>query len=71
MTPGQKHAALAGAAWVPVIAYQWHELASGADGWPFSRFIRLLPVWLFLIIVGGFLGWFVPHICSPRKRVRR
>lgn len=68
MTPGQKHAAVAAAVWVPVIAYQARELSQGEEGWPFSRFICLLPVWLFLAVVTPAVTWFVPHIVWNRRR---
>jgi hypothetical protein len=71
MTPGQRHAVLATAALAPAVIYQAHEIAQGDEGYPFSRFLRLLPVWLFLAVAVPGFGWFVPHICGRKHRGRR
>lgn len=66
MSPAQRHGVVLAAAAAPLVAYQARELAQGIDGWPISRFARLLPLWLFLSMVAGFFGWFVPHIALRR-----
>lgn len=69
MTPGQRHVAWVSACATPLIAYQAREVSQRDDGWPISRFLGLLPLWLFLTILGGFNSWFCPHIV--RKILRR
>lgn len=71
MTPGRKHALIAAAVLTPPAIYQAREIAQGDDGWPFSRYIRLLPLWLFLTVTGFAFGWFVPHIALPKIRCAR
>jgi hypothetical protein len=68
VSPAQRHGLELAAAASPLVAYQVREVSRGAEGWPISRFLRLLPVWLFLLLGGLFLRWFVPHIV---KRARR
>jgi len=62
MTPGKRHAVVAVAALVPAAVYEAVEVAQGADGWPYSRFLRFLPGWLFLGLLAAFNAWFGPHI---------
>lgn len=68
MTPGQRHAVLAGAALVPFALYEAVEVAQGADGWPYSRFLRLLPPELFIGGVVAFNAWLIPHIVRGAAR---
>ena len=67
MTPGQRHALLASAALVPFAVYEAVEISQGDDGWPYSRWLRLLPPELFVAGLIGFNAWFGPHILRRAK----
>lgn len=64
----RRKALIAAAALVPALAYELAEVARGADGWPYSRFIRRIPL---PARVGGLVvatGWLWPHLINdPRK----
>lgn len=62
MSPGQRHALIAAAALAPFLVYEAVEVAQGDDGWPYSRFLRLMPPELFLVGLVTFNAWFGPHI---------
>jgi len=68
MTPARKHAVLALGALAFPLAYEAVEVSQGPDGWPYSRWIRRLPPWLFLGLLAAFNAWFGPHIL--RKTVQ-
>lgn len=62
MSPAQRHALVAAVVLVPALAYELREVTQGADGWPYSRFLRLLPPPVFLGCLVGFNAWIGPHI---------
>ncbi|MGH3998840.1 MAG: hypothetical protein ACRDTJ_15450 [Pseudonocardiaceae bacterium] len=54
-----RRAVVAAAALVPPLAYEFAELARGREGWPYSRFVRLLPrpAIKALLITAFVVGW--------------
>jgi hypothetical protein len=68
VSPQRRHAVVAAAVLVPALAYELVEVAQGDDGWPYSRYMRLMPPAAFtatLALTGGVL-W--THIVKPLAR---
>lgn len=42
---------IAAASLVPPFAYELAELRKGKDGWPFTRYILLLPRWVIAVLL--------------------
>lgn len=59
---GRRHAVVAAAVLLPAFVYELREVAQGPDGWPYSRYLRLLPPPVFLGCLVGFNAWIGPHI---------
>lgn len=70
---GREAAAVAAASVTLPLAYEFHQLSKGPDGWPFSRLLRLLPVPVRVAILAGLSGlaiWLWPHLLNdPLKEL--
>lgn len=62
MSVGLRRGLLAAAALLPALAYEARELRRGAEGWPYSRFLRLIPPVLFLGGIAAGNAVLIPHI---------
>lgn len=66
----RRKATVAAVALVPALAYELAEIARGDDGWPYSRFIRRVPM---PVRVGALVlvtGWLWPHLLKdPLKHL--
>ena len=65
---GRRHAVLAAVALVPALAYEAVEVYQGDDGWPYSRFLRLVPPPVFVGSVVAANAWLIPHILRRAAR---
>lgn len=66
---GRRHAVLATVALVPALAYEAVEIYQGEEGWPYSRFLRLLPPVIFLGGLASANAVLIPHILRRAARV--
>lgn len=67
-----RRAVLAVAALVPAFVYEFVEIAKGDDGWPYSRFIRLIPLPARVAGLFGVTAWGWPHLLkqNPLKTLK-
>jgi len=49
----RRAAAIAAASLVPPLAYELVELKKGPDGWPFTRYVLILPRWVIAVLLGA------------------
>jgi hypothetical protein len=68
MSPRQRHAVLASVVLVPPLTYELVEVFQGEDGWPYSRFMRLLPPPVFTLTLAATAGVLWTHIVKPGLR---
>jgi hypothetical protein len=68
MTPCQRHAVVATAVLAPALTYELIEVAQGEEGWPYSRFMRLMPPAAFTVVLVGTGGLLWTHIVKPLAR---
>lgn len=71
---GREAAAVAAATVSLPLAYEFHQLSKGPDGWPFSRLLRLLPVPVRVAVLAALSGlavWLWPHLLNdPLKTLK-
>lgn len=65
-----RRAVVAAVALVPALAYEFAEIAKGPDGWPYSRFIRRIPLPARVAALTLVTGWGWPHLIKdPLKAI--
>lgn len=57
-----RRAVVAAAALVPALAYEFAEISKGPEGWPYSRFIRRVPMPVRVAALAGVTAWGWPHL---------
>ena len=66
----RRKAALAAVALVPALTYEFAEIARGDEGWPYSRFIRRVPMPVRVGVLVLATGWLWPHLLKdPLKHL--
>ena len=66
-----RRAVVAAAALVPALAYEFAEISKGADGWPYSRFIRRVPLPARVGALAFVTWWGWPHLLKdPLKTLK-
>ena len=65
-----RRAVVAAAALAPAFVYEFVEIAKGDTGWPYSRFIRLIPMPVRVAALTGVTAWAWPHLIKdPLKTI--
>lgn len=64
-----RRAVVAATALVPAFAYEFAEISKGPNGWPYSRFIRLIPLPLRIVLLALLTLWGWPHLIRDTRKL--
>jgi hypothetical protein len=65
----RRKAIVAAAALAAPLAVEFYEISEGPDGWPYSRYIRLIPLPLRILLLAILTFWGWPHLIRDTRKL--